>query len=142
MPSFKPPHLVLLLAFAPLLFGACETSPDDPEPTAPATLETLGPDAEPTVIAGHLLATRDQLGTTADLARHYPTLSREQAYEVQRLSLEQEEAEGDALIGWKLGGTRLTNPNAEHALLGPYAERAGSAVAKAARSAAKRHGSG
>ena len=113
MPTQKSTFLLVLSTSLLLLSSACESPTPEAQPADADTLGALGPGAAPTVIAGHLLATRDRLAKTADLARHYPRLSRAEAYAIQRLSLDQQEGGGDSLVGWKLGGTRLTDPNAQ-----------------------------
>jgi len=52
---------------------------------------------------------KNQTQTDA-LAVNFPDLSREHAYAIQRLRLEQSEGAGDRHVGWKLGWTRLADP--------------------------------
>lgn len=99
---------------AVLVLAGCSSHPDGNQPASPEPdiSETLGPDAGALDMALHMLAARRSARTTHALPAHYPDLDRETGYAVQRLALDVELDEGAGLIGWKMGGTRITDPAA------------------------------
>ncbi|MEM8484879.1 MAG: fumarylacetoacetate hydrolase family protein [Bacteroidota bacterium] len=73
---------------------------------ADAPFEVLGP-----AIAGELIQARSQVRTTTILSM-LPDMGRDAAYEVQLEALRIQEAAGEQRIGWKMGGTRVTEAGA------------------------------
>lgn len=99
--------LLLLLA---LTIVACSRNASSTGGRAGTALPALDPDAEVSVIAEHIAAAQRERTTTPDLAANYPTLDRSAAYAVQLLTLSRAEVDGARVRGWKLGGTRITDP--------------------------------
>jgi 2-keto-4-pentenoate hydratase len=62
-------------------------------------------------IAEHLLQVRQAFGVTRALALHYPNLDRDKAYKIQMTMLSKLEKQGERLVGWKMGGSRVTDPD-------------------------------
>ena len=73
----------------------------------PRPLSADSPDAD--IVAHMLQHERNQTQSDA-LAVNFPTVSRERAYAIQRLRLEQTASDSDPHVGWKLGWTRLADP--------------------------------
>ena len=74
------------------------------------TPRTLTPESSDADIVAHMLQHELNQTQTDALAVNFPDLTRERAYAIQRLRLEQTASDSDALVGWKLGWTRMTNP--------------------------------
>ena len=74
--------------------------------------DRLAPGAGLRDIATHLLDARQEQAVTRALALHYPDLSRADAYRIQMMTLNMEEEAGHTVAGWKMGGTRVTDPDA------------------------------
>jgi len=70
---------------------------------------TAGADIE--TIADHLIQVRQKYGVTRALALHYPDLDMEKAYKIQMAMLTKLEKQGEQLVGWKMGGSRVTDPD-------------------------------
>ncbi|MGI9428449.1 MAG: c-type cytochrome, partial [Bythopirellula sp.] len=70
----------------------------------------LSSDANLDAIAEHLLESRTTASVTRALALHYPDLDRTDAYQIQMALLKKLEAQGEEVIGWKMGGTKITKP--------------------------------
>jgi len=70
---------------------------------------SAGADIE--TIAEHLIQVRKTVGVTRALALHYPNLDKEKAYKIQMVMLTKLEEQGEKLVGWKMGGARVTDPN-------------------------------
>ena len=62
-------------------------------------------------LAGAMLAAKTDAKATDALAAH-PDMERSTAYEIQLQALATESAGEDYLVGWKMGGTRMTDPSA------------------------------
>ena len=111
------PRLALYLLVC-IFVCACQPQPETAElplesevAEAPTELtEQLQPGAALEMIAGHLLDAEHRAIPTRALATHYADMTRETAYGIQLLSLGEEISEGGRLIGWKMGGTRVTDP--------------------------------
>lgn len=71
----------------------------------------LTPDSGDADIVAHMLQHEKNQTRTDALAINFPDLPRERAYAIQRLRLEQTASDSDPLVGWKLGWTRLAEPN-------------------------------
>ncbi len=61
-------------------------------------------------IVDHLLLARKTASTTRALALHYADLDRKAAYEIQMALLVKMESVGEQVVGWKMGGTKITKP--------------------------------
>lgn len=72
----------------------------------------LTPESSDQEIWQHLYQQELNQTQTDALARNFPDLSRERAYAIQKLRLE-EQSKTDAHVGWKLGWTRQTEPGEE-----------------------------
>ncbi len=70
----------------------------------------LAADASLDAIAEHLLIARKNAGVTRALAIHFPKIKRARAYEIQMALLAKMEAQGERLVGWKMGGTKISEP--------------------------------
>jgi len=73
-----------------------------PRPLTPAS-------ADADIVAHMLQHERNQTQTDA-LASNFPELSRERAYAIQKLRMDQTASDSDPVAGWKLGWTRLADP--------------------------------
>lgn len=62
-------------------------------------------------IAEHLIQVRQMGGVTRALALHYQNLDMETAYKIQMAMLSKLEKQGERLVGWKMGGSRITDPD-------------------------------
>ncbi len=102
---FVPALLVLFM------FG-CQSGKTD-KATLPAKDLTadLGPGADMETIARHLIKVRKAVGVTRALALHYPNLSDTTAYKIQMTMLSMLEKQGEEIAGWKMGGSKVTDPN-------------------------------
>lgn len=74
------------------------------------TPRKLTPDSSNADIVAHMLQHEKNQTRTDALAVNFPDMTRERAYAIQRLRLEQTTTDSDALVGWKLGWTRLADP--------------------------------
>ncbi len=72
--------------------------------------EQLSADADQGAIVDHLFQARKTASTTRALALHYSTISREQACRIQMALLKKMQAAGEKIVGWKMGGTKITKP--------------------------------
>lgn len=91
---------------------ACEPQPA-PEPAAPAASDaatTEGLDTSPEALAAYLLDLRARTASSAELAQQLPDLDRETAYQIQKLTLDAQLADGRVVRGWKMGGARTATP--------------------------------
>ena len=70
----------------------------------------LTPESSDADIVAHMLQHERNQTQTYALAVNFPNLSRERAYEIQKLRIEQTSTADDTLAGWKLGWTRFTGP--------------------------------
>jgi 2-keto-4-pentenoate hydratase len=71
----------------------------------------LKPDSGDAEIVAHMMQHEQNQTQTAALAINFPDLTREHAYAIQRLRLEQTSV-AEPHVGWKLGWTRLSEPGA------------------------------
>lgn len=71
----------------------------------------LTPDSNDADIVAHMLQHEKNQTRTDALAVNFPDLDRERAYAIQGLRLEQTASDSNPLVGWKLGWTRLAEPN-------------------------------
>ncbi len=71
------------------------------------TPRALTPDSSDADIVAHMMQHEINQTQTDALAVNFPELTRERAYAIQRLRLEQTASDSDPLVGWKLGWTRL-----------------------------------
>ena len=117
MPTRLRSTLTCLLAvLATLVLGCAEEPADPPEPPRAVAeqdaLETVTAEATPELVAERLVLLRRSAASSPLLAERLPGLDRETAYEIQRLSQEIESAGGNVRRGYKMGGTRITDPEA------------------------------
>jgi len=70
----------------------------------------LTADADIDAVADHLLAARKTASMTRGLALHFPDLDRGQAYQIQMALLKKLESQGEQVVGWKMGGTKIAKP--------------------------------
>ena len=107
-------NLMRSTALLAMLSGlvACADTAQTPAVGAGAALPQLSSSSSVEAVADHVMAA-DQSGTpTPALADAIPNLDRETAYHVQLETLERRLDGGDRVTGWKLGGTRITDPSA------------------------------
>ncbi len=74
------------------------------------TPRTLTPNSSDTDIVAHMLQHERNQTQTDALEINFPDITREHAYAIQRLRLEQTVTDSDAHVGWKLAWTRLADP--------------------------------
>jgi 2-keto-4-pentenoate hydratase len=77
------------------------------------TPRALTPDSSDADIVAHMLQHEKNQTQTDALAVNFPGITRERAYAIQRLRLQQTANESNPLVGWKLGWTRLADPTEE-----------------------------
>jgi len=75
------------------------------------TPRPLTPESSDADLVAHMMQHEKNQTQTDALAINFPDLTREHAYAIQRLRLEQTVSDSDPLVGWKLGWTRLAEPN-------------------------------
>lgn len=75
------------------------------------TPRPLTPDSSDADLVAHMMQHEKNQTQTDALAVNFPDLTREHAYAIQRLRLDQTVSDSDPLVGWKLGWTRLAEPN-------------------------------
>ncbi len=97
--------IVLSMLF---IVSACSTQ--QTETGSREITEQLGPNEHLQTIADHLLQARRNQQFTRALALRYPKMDRVSAYRIQLMTLEAQEEAGESLAGWKMGGTRITEP--------------------------------
>ncbi|MEJ2051907.1 MAG: fumarylacetoacetate hydrolase family protein [Calditrichota bacterium] len=102
---------VFLVSIFLLLLG-CNTEQNAGLDTFPDITAQLQPGAGLSDIAAHLVKARRERATTRALALYYPDLDRVSGYRIQMMTLATEEQAGHTVAGWKMGGTRVTDPNA------------------------------
>ncbi len=94
-----------------IIFG-CQSEETDKTSTLNKDItDQLPAGADIETIAEHLIQVRQTGGTTRALAIHYPNLNKEKAYKIQMIMLTKLEEQGEKLVGWKMGGARVTDPN-------------------------------
>lgn len=74
------------------------------------TPRSLTPDSSDADIVAHMLQHERNQTRTDALGVNFPDITREHAYAIQRLRLEQTASDTDQLAGWKLGWTRMADP--------------------------------
>ena len=92
-------------------WSGCRYNPEPVETAIEAVdaqLPGLGAEATNEQIADFLIALEDQNKASDQLAILFPNLDRERAYAIQLAAMNQRIGDGDRLIGWKMGGTRVT----------------------------------
>jgi 2-keto-4-pentenoate hydratase/nuclear transport factor 2 (NTF2) superfamily protein len=71
----------------------------------------LTPGSSDADIVAHMMQHEKNQTQTDALAINFPDLTREHAYAIQRLRLVQTASNSNPLVGWKLGWTRMAEPN-------------------------------
>lgn len=104
----KKLNVIWILTIVLLCLSAA--SCQDPE-SAAETLEADTVATENESIASQLVAVKQTIEPTAVLSGH-ADMTRDRAYKVQLAALQAEAAGADRLVGWKMGGTRITDPTA------------------------------
>jgi 2-keto-4-pentenoate hydratase len=115
--KMKNHHLSALLCLWVGLF-ACN-SPQQVTDTAEATNTSLSVDQ----IADSLQYIRANHLETDIVSRHFPELTREEAFAIQLATLEEELADGARLVGWKMGGTATADEAAFDPIFGYILDR-------------------
>lgn len=75
--------------------------------------EQLPRNAKLDAIVEHLVHARKTASVTRALALQFPDLDRDQAYKIQMALLEKLLADGERLVGWKMGGTLAAKPEVQ-----------------------------
>ena len=70
----------------------------------------LAANADMEAIVNHLFQARKSASVTRAMALHFPDIDREHAYQIQMALLAKMVAHGERLVGWKMGGTRISEP--------------------------------
>jgi 2-oxopent-4-enoate/cis-2-oxohex-4-enoate hydratase len=68
----------------------------------------LAADAQFDAVVDHLLLARKNASVTRALALHFPDLDRARAYQIQMALLARLEGQGERVVGWKMGGTKIS----------------------------------
>lgn len=106
-------HDLMFISFClMLLLISCQSGETDKTPLPNKDLtDQLSAGADIETIAEHLITVRNSHGVTRALAIHYPNIDKEKAYKIQMVMLTKLEEKGEKLVGWKMGGARVTDPN-------------------------------
>lgn len=72
--------------------------------------DQLSAEASRDAIAKYLIKVRKEVGVTRALALHYPNLTEDEGYKIQMTMLSMLEKQGERVAGWKMGGSRVTDP--------------------------------
>ncbi len=95
-----------------LFIIGCQSGETDKTPLFNKDLtDQLAAGADIETIAEHLIQVRQTVAVTRVLALHYPNLDQEKAYKIQMMMLSKLEKRGERLVGWKMGGSRVTDPD-------------------------------
>lgn len=130
MPTLFRTVIALVVAFGCVLFvlPACASHPDKTIPDEGATeLEptsehSLTAESSPVEIASHLDWAESNHVQTRELSRHFPDMSWEEAYAIQRVRFDQRQAT-DPIAGWKIGWSAQPDPSVPlEPAFGPVAE--------------------
>ena len=89
--------------------SASEVAPTPSADTAAPGIESLMPDATPEAIGAHLDWAEAHRVQTDALSRHFPEMTWEQAYEVQKLRFATRQ-NADPVAGWKIGWSAQWDP--------------------------------
>ena len=102
-----------LLVLNLLIAAACANDPVAP----PEDMDTaaFGPEASDADIMAYLHEAEMSQTTTDALPTHFPDMTRERAYAIQRLRLEHRE-QSSRRVGWKIGWSRVPSPDELDAL--------------------------
>lgn len=110
-------RLCIGLLFMCIVYTGCQQPAPDPADAAAAGDAGVQLDADAPfavmgpAIAGELVQARSHVRSTSILSM-LPQMSREAAYQIQGEALRIQEGYGEQLIGWKMGGTRVTEAGA------------------------------
>ena len=106
--------LFVLSLLLGLSISACDRQqPDATAQTSNDITDQLDTDVTEIPFAQHLLAARRNAKTTRALSIYLPNIHRVSAYRIQQATMEAEEETGDWRIGWKMGGTHVSDPDAQ-----------------------------
>lgn len=103
--------IVVLLSLSVMLFS-CQCSKK--EKTVVKSEIGLLANQNNETIAKYLVGVRKSAGASDALARQYPNLDRERAYDIQMAMLAEFEKKGETLVGWKMGGAKVNDPAAPY----------------------------
>lgn len=104
-------YLMFIFICLMLLIISCQSSESDKTSLFNKDLtDQLPAGADIETIAEHLIQVRQTVSTTRALAINYPNLDQEKAYKIQMAMLSQLEKKGERLVGWKMGGARVSDP--------------------------------
>jgi 2-keto-4-pentenoate hydratase len=93
-----------------VLFSSCSRNENQVSAIEKDITNQLAADAQDDAIVDHLLAARTSGSVTRALALYFPDLDREKAYRIQMALLAKMEARGERVVGWKMGGTKISEP--------------------------------
>lgn len=105
---------LLMLVFVTMALGA-GCAPEETAPVEDSSTDVnteLSPSATHEEIMEHLYRAEMAQETTDALAKHFPDMSRERAYAIQKLRLEHREQSSER-AGWKIGWSRVSGPEDE-----------------------------
>jgi len=97
-----------LVVVSLLAFAACASEPVVEAPESET--RAIGPDATDAEIMEHLYEAELEQTATDALTTHFPDLTRERAYAIQKLRLTHRE-QTSRRIGWKIGWSRQAEPD-------------------------------
>lgn len=109
----KNRHITLALCLIIIFSSWCSPSVVQAGETTNDITSQLAADASLDAIADHLLLARKSAGVTRALAIQFPKIKRSRAYEIQMALLAKMESQGERLVGWKMGGTKISEPGTE-----------------------------
>lgn len=112
-------HLLPILLCLLAGLTACNNTPSQDAADSDAVFTPLSIDA----IADSLQAIRAANLETDIVSRHYPELTRAEAFAIQLATLDKELADGAQLVGWKMGGTATADPAAFDPMFGYVLDR-------------------
>ena len=98
-----------------LTWMACATDTEEVAPADSSPAEeraSLSPSSSDAEIMEHLYRAELEQKTTDALTSHFPEMTRDRAYAIQKLRLAHRE-QSSRRVGWKIGWSRLANPDDE-----------------------------
>jgi 2-keto-4-pentenoate hydratase len=106
-------RFIILPILAFLFIGCAESNnPAMPAEAMADSSDAQEADSSPAALASLLLEAEHSASATPALVDQMPELDRPTAYAIQLEALDQEIANGERLIGWKMGGSRVVDPAA------------------------------
>ena len=101
------PYFMVLSVF---VFGCTPKKEHKAKELSPDYTAQLKPGADIPTLARYLLTVRKHVAVTRALNLYYPNLTEDEGYKIQMTMLSMFEKQGERVAGWKMGGSRVTDP--------------------------------